>query len=180
MHGETLPVGRCRQGEYIELMPLDDAAIPLVVLWLTDPQVTKLYAPKAQPPTENEVRRDFEKAAIAYDERHWLIQVNERYVGMVALEHINHGRATYKLMIGDVGYWHRGIATAVTERVVEYAFEQLKLSAIAAIILEENEPSLQVFRKVGFELLEILVQHGNAYYAQITKINWLNSRRPPE
>jgi RimJ/RimL family protein N-acetyltransferase len=59
----------------------------------------------------------------------------------------------------DLGYrfkqrhWKKGYATEVGEVIVQYGFEQMDLSAIYAITHPENEGSMNVLRKLGFELM---------------------------
>lgn len=70
----------------------------------------------------------------------------------------------------EVGYffapeaWGNGYATAAVERVVEYAFEELRLHRVHARVFAFNEGSARVLEKVGFEregvLREQAYMHG--------------------
>ncbi len=70
----------------------------------------------------------------------------------------------------EVGYffapdaWGNGYATAAVERVVDYAFEELRLHRVHARVFAFNEGSARVLEKVGFEregvLREAAYMHG--------------------
>lgn len=57
----------------------------------------------------------------------------------------------------DLGYrfisdfWGRGLATEASEALLEYGFESLKLKRIIAMVLPENQASVRVLEKLGFE-----------------------------
>lgn len=57
---------------------------------------------------------------------------------------------------GEIGYWvrtaatSRGIATEVTERLMQVGFETLGFHKIILRIAVGNEPSMQVAEKLGF------------------------------
>ena len=46
----------------------------------------------------------------------------------------------------------KGIATEAVQMMMEYANVHLKVNRFVAKIAKENEPSLQLFKKLGFEL----------------------------
>jgi len=48
-------------------------------------------------------------------------------------------------------YWGRGIATEASRAILDYAFDELKLSRIIAIAMKENKASIKVMEKVGME-----------------------------
>ncbi|MDZ7659134.1 GNAT family N-acetyltransferase [Fodinibius sp.] len=62
------------------------------------------------------------------------------------------------LKIPDLGYaflkkyWEQGYATEAGRAVLDYARKELKLSRIAAITHPENEQSIKVLTKLGFQL----------------------------
>ena len=61
----------------------------------------------------------------------------------------------------DLGYrflpefWGKGIATEVSEAILNYGFEVLKLKKIVAIAMKEHKASLRVMEKVGMEFYKI-------------------------
>ncbi|HSF49265.1 MAG TPA: GNAT family protein, partial [Nitrososphaeraceae archaeon] len=57
----------------------------------------------------------------------------------------------------DIGYWigkqyqGKGIATECVKLVVNYAFDELKLEEILAYVFPDNNSSIRVLEKNGFE-----------------------------
>lgn len=48
-------------------------------------------------------------------------------------------------------YWGKGLATEAAKKVVEFAFEELKVNRVEARFLYGNEGSLQVMKKIGMK-----------------------------
>lgn len=85
----------------------------------------------------------------------------------------------------EVGYffapaaWGNGYATAAVERVVDYAFDELRLHRVYARVFAFNEGSARVLEKVGFEregvLREDAYMHGE--YVDTLRFGLLESER---
>lgn len=64
----------------------------------------------------------------------------------------NHGRAGVGILIGDASDRKSGYASEALGLLIDYCFNTLHLSQLYCNILTDNEPSLQLFRKFGFEV----------------------------
>ncbi|KAA2216869.1 GNAT family N-acetyltransferase [Maribacter flavus] len=62
-------------------------------------------------------------------------------------------RAGVGIVISDEGNRNRGVGTEALEILCKYAFKTLNLRQLYANILEGNERSLYLFKKLGFELV---------------------------
>lgn len=62
-------------------------------------------------------------------------------------------RAGIGVLINDKGDRNKGIGTESLEILCKYAFKTLQLKQLYANILEENERSIHLFKKLGFELV---------------------------
>ncbi len=49
-------------------------------------------------------------------------------------------------------YWGQGLGTEAAQAIVQYAFEQLKLSRLICMIYPENQASVKVARNIGMTL----------------------------
>ncbi|WP_197493966.1 GNAT family N-acetyltransferase [Lewinella sp. 4G2] len=58
-------------------------------------------------------------------------------------------------------HWGKGYATEAARACVEYAFGELKVPAVAAITTVENQPSINVMKKLG------MVYHGEFLHPKI-------------
>jgi len=90
------------------------------------------------------------------DDIKWIIEPNEEpskpigFVGLYNVDLINEN-AEIAIIIGDKNFWGRGIGEKSLRLVCDFAFKYLGLKLISAQILSDNEPSLSLFRKVGFK-----------------------------
>ena len=57
-------------------------------------------------------------------------------------------------------FWNQGFATEITNRIVAYAFEELGIERIEALVLQSNIASCKVLEKSGF-LLEGVLRNYN-------------------
>lgn len=66
-----------------------------------------------------------------------------------------HRRAEVSIVVRS-GFRRRGYALNAIGQVVEYARHTLRLHQLYAIVAEDNEPSLRLFAKCGFERCSLL------------------------
>jgi [ribosomal protein S5]-alanine N-acetyltransferase len=68
-------------------------------------------------------------------------------------------------------FWNNGFATEAVIKTISFGFNHLKLNRIGAIVLLDNEPSIKLLEKVGFEnegiLRNYIFQHGLAHDAYV-------------
>lgn len=76
----------------------------------------------------------------------------ELHIGTVKLEPIDFekGVATLGLLIGDKEYWGKGVATEVTQAMVDFAFTTLGLGEVNLGVRPDNAPAIRVYEKCGF------------------------------
>lgn len=86
------------------------------------------------------------------------IEYNGQFVGSVGI-----GRKTgWRDHLAEIGYWlgepfwGKGIATQAVHQMTEYAFSDLKLQKLYALILAPNRTSMRVVEKCGYELEGVL------------------------
>jgi ribosomal-protein-alanine N-acetyltransferase len=84
---------------------------------------------------------------------YWAIahQPNGRMIGTVGL-HINSDHDWAEICY-DLSrpYWNQGIMTKVLRSVTEFSFNHIGLTRLEAILLQENQSSIRILEKVGFE-----------------------------
>ena len=69
-----------------------------------------------------------------------------------------HSRAGIGILIQNSSERNKGIGSEALQLLIEYAFSQLQLHQLYANIGTENEPSLQLFAKFGFQKIGIKKQ----------------------
>lgn len=85
----------------------------------------------------------------AGDELAFVVLVDGTMVGMTGLDHVTGDDAELGYWIG-VPYWGMGYATEAVRQTLCVAFEELGLSEVYALPLEENAASRRVLEKAGF------------------------------
>jgi ribosomal-protein-alanine N-acetyltransferase len=132
---------------------------PITALW-TDPDVTRYIGGPRDGDMVTDSFRQYisEPQAVLQEEWElwWSIieQRSEQFIGLNAiLEKEVEGETVF-----DLGYfllppfWGQGFATEATRRVVAYAFEELNLTSLVAIIDPRNQASQSVAQKLGMRL----------------------------
>lgn len=101
-----------------------------------------------------------------------LIRDSGTFIGTLGLNHLS--LYSKKAEIGfelDPAHWRRGYAAEAIQAVLEYAFETLALHRMGAVTFLENEASVQLLTRLGFEeegiLRGYLYQDGSSYDGRI-------------
>lgn len=83
-------------------------------------------------------------------------ETNE-HIGNIKLEPINynHSYATIGILIGNKGYWGKGVGTEAVNLVVDYAFKQLQLNEVRLGVLAVNAKAINLYKKCGFYIDEV-------------------------
>lgn len=123
-------------------------------VYYTDPEVRRYILatiPKTKQQAQDEVvycRDLFYKKGGIY----WCIarrDTNEMVgaIGFYINNHHHRAEICYDL---SKHYWGRGLMTRAIRRLVDYAFEQMHISRIEAVTMNENKASMAVLKKNGF------------------------------
>jgi ribosomal-protein-alanine N-acetyltransferase len=93
-----------------------------------------------------------------------------RYIGRCGVyPHFNHDgkpvpdEASLGLYIAKE-YWGRGFATEAGSAFVQFGFDELKLNRIVTMIDTRNDVSVNVIKKLGFELVETETGDQRSFY----------------
>lgn len=103
-----------------------------------------------------------------------------RLIGHVGLYKIDRvaKKAEYGILIADDNSRGKGYGTKATSLMVEYAFIELGLHKVTAEVLNENAPSLAMFKKCGFSVDGCLRDdvYKNGRYYDVYCMSIINSR----
>lgn len=88
----------------------------------------------------------------------WMIELDGKVIGNLTLGDIQEkssesGMRTgnFTILIGDKNYWGKGIAFAVSRKVLDWAFHKAGFRKIVARALELNVGSIKTLQKLGFQ-----------------------------
>lgn len=180
------------KGDRINLIPLLQKDINLIVRWMNDPDV-RTYARNPLPRTLEEVKKWFEpkKDDEAKTDIDFLIyhKDDKKPIGTVGINNINwlDRNANLFTVIGESEYWGKGIAVEAGKMMISYAFEELNLHKIHTSIYSPNERSLRVAEKIGLVQEAVLREeiyidgvHVNNHKFAVFKKDWLNLKMDEE
>tara|TARA_Y100000766_G_C18826246_1_gene565655 strand:- start:599 stop:1132 length:534 start_codon:yes stop_codon:yes gene_type:complete len=82
---------------------------------------------------------------------------NGKHIGNIKIDPIDFKTSTgeYGILIGDKGSWGQGFAKESTIRILDFCFNDLKLSKISLGLIEENIKAFKLYKKIGFQIDEI-------------------------
>ncbi len=152
-------------GDRVMLSSIDqekDAAVE--AKWTQDAEYLRLLNTKpALPLSVAQVKKRYEKIEKDAEESknmfYFAIRAKpaenenaERLIGFVQLHWIewNHGTGFIKIGLGDAEFRGKGYGTEAMRLILRYAFSELNLFRLAAVIPEYNQAALRLFHKVGF------------------------------
>ncbi len=142
------------------LGPIDHEKDPQVeARWTNDAAYLRMLGPDpALPLSAAQVKKRYEKIEKDQDESHNLFyfairsRADDRLIGFAKLHWIewSNGVGNLSLGIGEASDRRQGYGTQALNLLLRYAFAELNLFRLSALIPEYNEPALGLFRKAGF------------------------------
>ena len=146
------------QGNIIKLRALETADLDLLFELENNPSVWEISGTMA-PYSRDVLKLYLENAhRDIYDVKQLRLVIctqDNEAIGLIDLFDFDpkNRRAGVGIVILDEGNRNRGVGTEALEILCKYAFKTLNLRQLYANILEGNERSLYLFKKLGFELV---------------------------
>ena len=149
--------------ERLLLRPLSLDHLTMTYLnWLNDQDVYKYLEVGG-----NYTFNDLEKYIKEQEEKEilfWAIHLKktDKHIGNIKIDPINHSinSGEYGIMMGDKSEWGKGYAKEASLKIIQYCFEEIKLSQITLGVIEKNENALKLYQNMGFEQYDILPDKG--------------------
>jgi RimJ/RimL family protein N-acetyltransferase len=146
------------EGESVRLVPLDqDKHLENALLWMNDPDVTR-WLLVGDFPISRLAEIAYFEARSKQDESDiaWAIEtLDGRHIGFSGLHRISHFHKTAisGTVLGDPNDWGKGLGTDAARVRARYAFEVLWLRMVQSGVLEGNDRSIGMQKKVGYEIV---------------------------
>ncbi len=152
-------------GDLIVLTSIDhDKDAEVEAKWTHDPHYLRMVDMKpARPLSVAQVKKAYEKIEKDAEESknsfHFAIRAKQvepgdpgRLVGFIRLEWIewNHGTGWVKIGIGSPDDRRKGYGGQALDLTLRYAFAELNLYRLTAVVQEYNQPALGLFKKAAF------------------------------
>jgi RimJ/RimL family protein N-acetyltransferase len=148
------------EGKIIRLAPINHEKDPEVESrWTHDLMLMRsLSRQPALPLSVAQVKKRYEATEKEVEESkrlfHFTIRSKEddRYLGFTRLEGIEwtHGSCSLKIAIGDPADRNKGYGSDALQLMMRYAFHELNLYRISAVVGDDNQAGLRFFKRHGF------------------------------
>ena len=141
-------------GATIRLRPLEKRDMELKVKWYNDPEVNRTLILNEKLLLDKSLQW-FDKADCDDSRRDFIIETEGgESVGLIGLLGIDrlHGTAECFCVIGQKEVWGKGIGTQAHSLLIPWAFDELDLHKIWAVVYTNNAAVLKLVKKLGFKI----------------------------
>ena len=144
------------KGERIDLVADNPKWVDLYCKWDNDPEVRR-FARNTWPRTVEEIKKRSEPLPRGRMREFIDLVIYHKAencpIGRIGFGHINwiDRNANIAAIIGEPGYWGKGIIGEAAKLVIEYGFNELNFHKIYAGIYSPNARSLRAAEKLGFK-----------------------------
>ncbi|XMB87083.1 GNAT family protein [Mycoplasmatota bacterium WC44] len=102
----------------------------------------------------------------------WAIEFEGRMIGGVSLKlGVTDNGARYSIGILDESLYSKGMGTKITNAILDFAFNELKLHRVDLVVLEFNHRGIHCYEKCGFTKEGVMrdsILIDGIYYSDIT------------
>jgi UDP-4-amino-4,6-dideoxy-N-acetyl-beta-L-altrosamine N-acetyltransferase len=137
----------------VDLRPVERADKARILAWRNSPDV-RAYMYTDHVITRSEHARWFAGLADDPQRRYWIIELDERPVGLANLYDIDNRnrRCAWAYYLADPATRGLGVGAYVEYWVLEYVFEGLKFEKLWCEVLASNEPVWRLHETFGFTI----------------------------
>lgn len=159
------------KGENISLRAIEPSDIDILYLWENDPEnwnVSNTQTPFSRFVLEQYITSAHEDIYTAKQLRLMICNKENVAVGSIDLFDFdpNHLRAGVGILIADKSDRRKGYASEALALLIDYCFETINLHQLYCNITTDNESSILLFQKHGFQITGIKkqwIRSGNSY-----------------
>ena len=140
-------------GEKIILREIEEKDLDLIVKWRNDPEILR-WLFSYLPLNKVKQRKWYEKYLNDDTQQTFIIELKEEEtpMGTVGLTDIDYKdqRADLTIIIGEKEYWGKGLGEEALDLLVKFAFNEMNLRKIKALVFSDNERAINLYEKCGF------------------------------
>ena len=136
---------------YIRSLKREDALTSYK--WRNNPLIWELTGSKPDIEITKEIELSWiDKILKRKNEKRFAICIEKtnQYIGNVQLTNIQNKKAEFHIFIGETKFWGKNIATIATNKVLNFADNDLKLKEVYLWVKKENIAAIRVYEKCGF------------------------------
>ncbi len=118
--------------------------------------------------TKDQVLSYVEKIIKKENRYDFIILHGSEIIGEIVINEIEEAKCHYRICIYRIENFSKGIGFNATKEIVKFAFEELNLASIELEVFPFNERAIALYRKIGFEIVENIVDdEADELYKQI-------------
>lgn len=137
----------------VRLREINEGDLEQLMIWRTSPEITKFM--KTDPKLTIESQREwFTRIRADEKKKHWMIEVDERRVGLICLEDIDWkaGTTSWGYYIGEKQARSFQLALALEMSLYDYVFDVLDFVSIHNEVFSLNEGVIRIHQACGCEI----------------------------
>jgi len=151
------------ESERLFLKPLSQKHLSLAyVNWLNDIEVNTYLESGGNYTLQ--LLADFLKEQEQKDILFWAIHLKDsnKHIGNIKIDPINFelNSGEYGILMGDKTNWGKGYAKEASLAIINYCFNEVKLSRVTLGVIEENINAVILYKKIGFAIDEVKTNVG--------------------
>lgn len=124
--------------------------------WFNDSRVTQFTERGVYPNTREGLLEFYRKSVKGGNDLVLAIiwKQNGQHIGNVGLHRIDwvHRRSEFAIVIGEKGYWGRGVGSEAAKLIKEHGFRKLNLHKIFLGVRVDHKAAVKVYKKAGFKI----------------------------
>lgn len=141
-------------GKLVSLRAVEKEDYEQIKEWLTEPDLLYLLGARLLPMSTIDPDKLPELFRMRDGRVQSIVTRDRGLVGLAVVGNFHEFNRTAQIMIliGDRSEWNRGYGSDAIRGVVKFAFDELNLNCVEAIIPAFNQRAQRVFEKVGFSV----------------------------
>jgi len=132
------------------------------VSWINDPEVNRYLETRGNYTLD--LLKTYIKEQYKKETYFWAIHLksSKKHIGNIKIDPINSkaNSGEYGILMGDKINWGKGYAKEASNTIINYCFEELKLSKITLGVIEDNINAVMLYKKMGFVIDEVKTNTG--------------------
>jgi ribosomal-protein-alanine N-acetyltransferase len=127
------------------------------VSWINDPEVNMYLETRGNYTLD--LLKSYIEEQYKKDIYFWAIHLKEskKHIGNIKIDpiNLNTNSGEYGILMGDKTNWGKGYAKEASLKIIEYCFNNLKLSKITLGVIDDNINAVKLYKKIGFKVNEV-------------------------
>ena len=141
-------------GKGIILREVGEEDLNLIIKWRNDPEILR-WLFSYLPLRKVKQREWYEKYLNDCTQQTFIIELKEEEtpIGTVGLTDIDYKnqRADLTIIIGEKDYWGRELGEEALNLLVKFAFNEMNLRKIKALVFSDNDKAIKLYEECGFK-----------------------------